>query len=595
MHTAVLALLALTFAVLPFVGPAAADAATEKAAYTVRFDGLEAVPELATLLRDSSTLVGRRDDPPPSPAALRRRVDGDIAGFETAATFEAEIRPAAPGLSEAAPLEVVIAAVPGALYTVDEIEIRSTDDASPAVGINLPRDRLALKLGAAARAADVIAAEGEIVRMLHERGHPLAEAGDRTVLVDHDAAAMRVTYRVDTGPAARFGPVAVEGAETVDPGFVLRRLPWRFGETADARRVEEARRNLASTGLFTTVGVQFGEAVDAEGLLPVRVSVTERPHRTIGAGLGLSTAEGFSVNAFWTHRNLFGGAERLDIAARLGEVESKLTGDLRLPDVFLNDQDLVLSAGVSQENTDGYDAQRIAVGGRFERRVSAILTVDYGMTLERSLIDENGEEKRFNLVGLPVGATVDTSDDLLNPTRGGRSRVRFTPYLATLGSSVGFYSVTARHSHYLALDNAGDLVLAGRVGAGATVGASTGNLPADKRFYAGGSGSVRGYGFQKIGPLDASNDPLGGRSMFEFGAELRWRVHGDFGIVPFIDGGQVYETETPDFGAPIQWAAGLGLRYYTPIGPIRADIAFPLNPRSSDDRFQVYFSLGQAF
>ncbi len=217
------------------------------------------------------------------------------------------------------------------------------------------------------------------------------------------------------------------------------------------------------------------------------------------------------------------------------------------------------------------------------------------MVLERSRIDDDGTESQYTLVGLPVGATVDTSDDLLNPTEGGRTRLRFTPYLESLGSSNGFYSMAARHAQYLALDKEGDFVLAGRAAIGSIIGASTSNVPADKRTYAGGSGSVRGYGLQKIGPLDAAGEATGGRSLFEVGAELRWRVYGDFGIVPFIDGGQVYDAETPDLGQELQWAAGLGFRYFTPIGPIRADIAFPLNPRESDDRFQVYFSLGQAF
>jgi len=578
----------------------AQDLADRGVRYTVEFEGLGEAGELNGLVRDSSTLLSKVDDPPPSRAALRRRVDDDLERFEAAArslgyydaVFVADIRP---GAAASDPPVVVVAAEPGVAYTVAAVDIRKLDESSPAIGIDLPQRRIGLEAGAQARSAEVIAAEAAVLRMLQERGHPLASSGDRTVLIDRDTKKMTVTLRFDLGPESRFGPVTVKGAETVDPGFVLRRLPWRFGETVDVRQIEAGRRNLAATGVFDTVGVQFGETVDAEGLIPVEVTVTERLPRSIGAGLSVSTAEGFGVNAFWTHRNLFGGAERLDLNARLGEVETGLTGDLRLPDVIVNDQDLVLSAGLVQETTEGYDSQKVNVGGHFERRMSDILSVDYGVTLERSLIEEDGVESRFTLVGLPVGASVDTSDDLLNPTRGSRSRVRFTPYLESLGSTISFYSMTARHSHYLALDRDRDFVLAGRAAVGSIIGASTSNVPADKRLYSGGSGSVRGYGLQMIGPLDASDDPVGGRSMVEVGAELRWRVYGDFGIVPFLDGGQVYDGETPDLSQELQWAAGLGFRYFTPIGPIRADIAVPLNPRNSDDRFQLYFSLGQAF
>lgn len=569
-------------------------------AYGVRFEGLAGTAELDGLVRDSSALLSKAGDPPPSRAGLRRRAEDDLARFETAARslgfYDAGFGYAIePGDAAGSPSIVVVTATPGAVYTVAELEIRSVDDRSPAVGVELPRKRIGLDIGAPARSADVLSAEAAILRILHERGHPLARTGDRTVLIDRDARTMRVTFRVDPGPATRFGPVTVSGAGAVDADYALRRLPWRYGETADVRKIEQGRRQLAATGVYETVGVRFADAAGPDGLLPVVVTLTERPARSIGAGVSASTSEGLGANAFWTHRNLFGGAERLDVNGRISQVESSLTSELRLPDVIWNDQDLIFSAGLLEETTDSFDSQKATVGGRFERRISEILSADYGLTLERSRIDESGVESQYTLVGLPVGATIDTSDDLLNPTGGSRTRLRLTPYLETLGSSISFYSMTARHSRYLALDRDRDVVLAGRVALGSIVGASTSNIPADKRLYSGGSGSVRGYGLQKIGPLDASNEAIGGRSLIEVGAELRWRVFGDFGIVPFIDGGQVYDDETPDLGQELQWAAGLGFRYHTPIGPVRADIAFPLNARDSDDRFQVYFSLGQAF
>lgn len=597
MRQILLLLLALA---LTTAGAQAEDQDPSGLRYTVRFTGLDDAPALAGLVRDSSALVAKLADPPPSLAALKRRADGDVERFVTAArslgyydaVFRTEIRP---GATAADGQEVQVITDPGTVYTIAVVEVRSADDASPTVGTELPRDRIGLAVGQPAHAADIVAAESAVLRLLHERGHPLAAAGPRDVVIDRDARTMRVTFRMDPGPAARFGPVLVSGAETVDPTFVLRRLPWNFGEPADIRKIEKGRRALAATGVFDSAGIRFAEKVDAEGLLPVEVTLTERAPRSVGAGVSASTSEGLGANAFWTHRNLFGGAERLDVTGRVSQVENSLTSELRLPDVIYNDQDLIFGSGLVQEATDSYDSEKFSVGARFERRISEILTIDYGISLERSRIEEDSVENRYTLVGLPVGAAIDTSDDLLNPTRGGRTRIRAVPYLETLGSTLGFYSLTARHSQYLALDEDRDLILAGRTAIGSTVGGSTTNIPADKRFYSGGSGSVRGYGLQKVGPLDAGGEPEGGRSLFEVGVELRWRVYGDFGIVPFIDGGQVYDDETPDFSQELLWAAGLGFRYFTPIGPVRADIAFPLNPRDSDDRFQVYFSLGQAF
>lgn len=578
----------------------AQDRAEPGFAYSVRFEGVEGTGELDGLVRDSSALLSKVEDPPPSRAGLRRRAEEDVERFATAArslgyydaTFAYAIRPpeAAGGLPT-----VVVTAEPGQLYRIDGIEIRSVDNDSPAIGVELSRKRLGLEIGGPARSADVVAAEAAVLRMLHESGYPLAAIGKRTVLVDHDKKGMSITFRVDSGPAARFGRVAVSGSESVDKDYALRRLPWRYGDTADVRLIERGRRQLSSTGVYQTIGVRFGESVDADGLIPVEVTLTERPSRSIGAGVSASTSEGLGANAFWTHRNLFGGAERMDVNGRVSQVESSLTTELRLPDVLYTDQDFILGGGLIQETTDSFDSQKATLGGRFEYRVTDVLSVDYGAVLERSRIDDDGVESQYTLVGLPVGTTIDTSDNLLNPTEGSRTRLRFTPFLETLGSSISFYSMTARHSQYVALDRDGDLILAGRAAIGSIIGASTTNIPADKRLYAGGSGSVRGYGLQKIGALDASGEAVGGRSLIEVGAELRWRVYGDFGIVPFIDGGQVYDAETPDFSQELQWAAGLGFRYYTPIGPVRADFAVPLNRRDSDDRFQVYFSLGQAF
>ena len=579
---------------------AAQDGAKPGFAYTVRFDGMDDAGELAGLVRDSSALASKAGDPPPSRAGLRRRADDDLARFDSAARslgyydaqFAYAIRPPErPG----APPVVVVTGDPGQLYRIAGIEIRAVDDRSPAVGVELSRRRLGLEIGGAARAADVVAADAAVLRLLHERGHPLATSGERTVLIDRDSKQMTVTFRVDSGPAARFGDVTVSGAESVDRNYALRRLPWRYGDTADVRLIERGRRQLSATGVYESVGVRFGEKVGADGLLPVLVTLTERPPRSIGAGISASTSEGFGANAFWTHRNLFGGAERLDVDGRVSQVETSLTSELRLPDILYSNQDFIVSGGLIEQATDSFDSRKVRVGGRFERRVNDIWSVDYGAVLERSRIDDAGTESQYTLVGLPVGTTVDTSDDLLNPTEGGRTQLRFTPYLESLGSTISFYSMTARHSQYVALDRDGDLVLAGRAAVGSIIGASTTNIPADKRLYAGGSGSVRGYGLQKIGPLDAADEAVGGRSLVEVGAELRWRVYGDFGIVPFIDGGQIYDDETPDLGQELQWAAGLGFRYFTPIGPIRADFAVPINRRSSDDRFQVYFSLGQAF
>jgi translocation and assembly module TamA len=582
--------------------------------YEVVFDGFGEASELESLIRGVSVLLSDIKKPPQSRIGLRQRARSDVGRFDEAArslgyyaaSFKAGLAPS-PSPSPAQPVKapqsdakpepkktlVTVTAEPGPRYLITEITV---DPVGSAIrDVSIPTERLGIAIGDPAAASPVVKAESNLIRFLQENGRPLAKAVDRKVLVDHGERAMRITYTIDPGAAARFGAVSVRGATQVDPTFILRRMPWTYGDKADVRRLEAGRAELVASGVFSAATVRFGDAVDAEGLIPIVVTVTEAKRRSIGAGLSASTDEGFSSSVFWTHRNLFGGAERLSLRGTLGQVETSANLDFRVPDVLWNDQDLVITSNLVSETTETYDATRYAIGARLERRLSKTLSIDYGVSFERSRIDEDGDEDQFTLIGLPLGLKHDTSDDLLNPTKGGRSRLTYTPFLEELGSSVGFHVFTARHSRYLKLDEAGDFVLAGRAGFGAIIGADTDSIPADHRLYAGGSGSVRGYKRQSIGPLDLQNEGLGGRSMVELGLELRWRLFDDFGLVPFIDGGQIYDGELPDPGQEIQWAAGLGARYYTAIGPIRVDLAFPLNGRPSDDTFQVYFSLGQAF
>jgi len=135
----------------------------------------------------------------------------------------------------------------------------------------------------------------------------------------------------------------------------------------------------------------------------------------------------------------------------------------------------------------------------------------------------------------------------------------------------------------------------GRAAAGSLTGENVRNIPASLRFYSGGGGSVRGYKYQSLGPHDRNGDPLGGLSFTDVSLEARFRITESFGIVPFVDGGMVYETTMPDWGRDLSWGVGLGFRYYTLIGPIRLDIATPLQDRDNNKAFQIYLSIGQAF
>lgn len=560
--------------------------------YDVEIGGAEG--DLADKIGGVSRLIELKDRPPPSMIALQRRADddrnriGDLLRAEGYYDGAVDI-----AIDEAAtPVKVRVAVTPGPVYTLKDVTI-AYEGPPPATPLTLAD--LGLEPGRPARAQPILDAESKVTQVLARHAHPLARLVERRAVVDHEARTMTVELRVDAGPPAAFGPVTVTGARNVDPDWVRRRVPWAPGEPYDQRQLEKLRKSLVDSQLFAAIRITPATQLGPDGQLPVAIAVEERPERSIGFGIGYSTPEGFNGQAYWEHRNLFGEAERLRIQALTSSVRSSLEGRFRKPDIIGVNRDLLANASIVEERTDAYNTLTAGASLGIEWRLSDIWTVTGSAAVERTVEEENDRTRRFTLVSLPLTARRDSTNDLLNPTEGSRFIGEFRPYLGALGSDLTFTSTVITESAYWALDDDKDYVLAGWVQAGTILGANARDVPADKRFYAGGGGSVRGYGYQKAGPVDQAGDPIGGRSLLAFGTELRMRVYEDFGIVPFIEAGNVYPDALPT-GGRFHWGAGLGFRYYTPIGPVRLDFAVPLNPRSGiDDPFQIYLSLGQAF
>jgi translocation and assembly module TamA len=342
------------------------------------------------------------------------------------------------------------------------------------------------------------------------------------------------------------------------------------------------------------VRISHADTVQADGRLPMTLELTESKHRSIGGGIEYDTTRGFSAEAFWEHRNLLGRGERLKVTATGGQTEYGVETSLRVP-AFLDDvkNTLHVDGEAKQEYLDAYDATRIGATVSMERVFTDTLSANAGVTLQFEEIEEDGETEEFTLVGLPLGLTWDTSDDLFDPHRGNRLQLSFTPFTSVAGEPTTFAVTRLFDSFYIPFSR--DIVLANWGRVGIIFGEEAEDIPADKRLYGGGGGSVRAFGYQRLGPLDDDDDPKGGRSLLELGTELRVRITDEFGAVAFVEGGNVYSEIVPDFNAEFLWGGGVGLRYFTDFGPIRLDVATPFNPRDDDDPFQIYVSLGQAF
>jgi len=588
--TLILSVLLAAGVLLADLGLAHADIA-----YQVKFS-TGGNSEVKNVLKAASQLVEQANRPPPTETALQRRVDEDTERLKQvlrdegyyAAKLEAHVDLAAK------PVKIRIAVEPGPRYKLTSVALLDPDNRN--LPIALSAEDLGLKLGQPARSAPVLDAERQITLRFAERGYPLARVPDRKVIVDHAQRTMTVTYTVNPGPLAGFGKVRISGAKTISEQYIRNRVTWRPGNRFDIRKMEDTRKVLIRSELFDSVKIIPDSMLDTDGTVPISIEVIERKPRSISAGVSWSSSEGFGMNASWEHRNLAGHAERLTTTATLSQVLVGANAFLRLPDAIRPDLDIVASTGIQREDTDAYIANRVTASTGVEQRFNSSLTGGLALSLTVERDERTGGEDKFTLIGTPAYLRYDSTDDPLNPTTGARALAAVTPYYALFTQTDHFLRSETTGSTYLKFDKAAHYILAVRGRLGSIWGAGREELPASIRFYAGGGGSVRGYGFQQLGPLDEHNDPEGGRSVIEFGSEFSVRITDTIGLAPFIEGGNVYVDSLPDVTSfDFRYGAGLGLRYYTAIGPLRFDVAFPLDRRHTDDPFQIYISLGQAF
>lgn len=499
----------------------------------------------------------------------------------------------------AGPVPVTITVDPGAVFTLGEIRLKGdAADLMPA--------HFGLIPGGDAGSTAILRAEADIVRRLKEEGRPLAVITGRDVVADHDTATLDVTIAVDAGPVAGYGPTTVSGTETMDPGFTAYVTGLKEGRQYSPKEVDDARQRLLALGVFSSVTVKEGEELDASGQIPIEVQVSERKLRYYGVGATVSSTEGLGLEGYWGHRNLFGRGETLRIEGSIGSIGDSAVDDLgRLdysaailfekPAVVGPDSKFFSRFRTVYEHPDAYDrfSTEIAAGlsYQFTRQQSASIEASLEYEDVSDFFHPDGQ--RHLIASLPGQYVFDNRDDKLNPKRGFRALAFAEPAHDFLTGAT-FVKFRGELSAYKAIDDAQRFVVAGRVATGSIVGASLEEIPADRRFYAGGGGSVRGYEYQGIGPKDPEGNPIGGLSYMELSGELRVQVTETIGIVPFVDAGMVSEDEFLG-SARFQVGAGVGLRYLTPFGPLRIDGAVPLNPQPGDPDFAIYAGVGQAF
>ncbi len=598
-------------------------------------------------LQDSSNFYKLRQDPPPDCEALAQRLTADFApmldalwgsGYYNARIFASvgatqlelgqteneRFARAANAYRNRAVVPVTITVETGPLFRLRNIAVVDASTYKPFPPEILPPYVLKLKPGDPAKAADLRAANARLMDYFRAQSHPLVKAPLPHPTVNHALLTVDLIFSVDPGPKAGFGEVSINGPDGFDPSIVRSFIYLQPGQPYTPKALADTRKSVSSIPAVGSVRIREGDKLDRNGNLPIFVEVGDRARNLVGFTAGYSTVDGPTGSVYYENRNLFGGAESLRLEGDVfyappifGIIANSLSGAQNFnnaglsgrvtlgfvkPALYGSRVDFLLDAIAEKFRSGGGSfggyADQLAGGTAALRyRVDETLAVQAGLKFEKGEATDALGRVNYQLLGVPLSIRYDGTDKLLDPSRGVRVTAAVAPYPSLFGSA-GFTKASVTGSAYYAMDDDANDILAGRAGFGSIFGETGGlaNVPANYRLYEGGLATVRGYRYQTVGPASPLGYTIGGLSGFNATLEARIKVMDNIGVAPFFDVGGAFIGSLPfSGGGDTRMSAGVGLLYYTPIGPIRVDVARPLDPRRGDYPVVFYVSIGQPF
>ncbi|QGM48120.1 BamA/TamA family outer membrane protein [Methylocystis heyeri] len=609
--------------------------------YKIEFSGLDDDANLAQRLKDASNSWRLRLQPPVGGVALAQRVVADLPRIGEAlwgdGYFDAQVKAevagveifpdgrgadaaarAAEQMRDKTPVPVVFKVEPGPLFHLRNVVVYDARRMTPIDPALFSKKTFERGPDEPARAARVRALEADLVDQLRAQSYPLAKIVKTAPVILHRDQAMDVAITVDPGPRAGIGEVKLSGSPGVPDDVIRSFIYLEEGEDYSPRKLADTRKSVARIEALGSVKVEDGPALDSNGNMPILVTTSERKQHAVGVTGQISNIDGPGLRAYWMDRNVFGGGERLrfDVQGGLAATatsgsaagsffslprfdSSNLIGSAKMsfvkPALEGSRNDLLVDAYAVREKTPYYWANYGGASTGIRHRFSDAASIQAGVEIEAGHTFDAFGPHNYTLLGVPVSANYDSTDDLLAPTKGVRAVATVEPYFKTLHDSVGMVQSQGQVSTYYALDDDAWYILAGRAKIGSIVGASIADIPASHRFFAGGGGSVRGYQYRSLAPQYGMGFAVGGRSLLEGSAEARIKITKEIGIVPFFDTGMAFASSFPNFQSPMRYAAGLGLRYYSGIGPIRLDLATPIARKPGESAYALFIGIGEAF
>ncbi|MCF4099265.1 autotransporter assembly complex protein TamA [Maritalea mediterranea] len=565
--------------------------------------------ELEQVIADASLLVSNQADAPEDSVSLltRARVDQKriVAAMYGEAYYGAVLKILINGTPldqvpldvslEGKATQVTIQVEAGAQFVFATPDVRTN-------GQPVAVADFGLRAGEVAKSDVILEAQNAILTDWREKGYAFAEVVDRTIEADHRTNRLEVTIRIETGQLAHIGDVRVSGAKDVREQTIIEIADLPRGEIYRPAITKRATRNLQKLGVFNSVVIKRERRADRPDIVDLNIEVSERKPRTIGVGATIGNTDGLGVEGFWVHRNLFGGAEKVRVEGSVNRIGQGGLDKLDFHTALVYFKPNAFGPKTSFEGKISFDIENPQAftkrGGKIEANLTHEITdeisVSGGLTGEYAVLTVDGVTTNQSIISAPFELSYDTRDDALNPTEG-IFAVAFAEPTYAFDSGAQFVKSSVRASTYYAVDEAARLVLAGRVAAGSIIGADLADVPVDRRFFAGGAGSIRGYAFQAAGPRTGAGVPTGGLSFLETSLEARFKATEQIGVVGFVDVGGAFTSTIPGQGGDFYTGVGVGLRYLTPLGPIRADVAIPLNNIPGEPNYGLYLGIGQAF
>lgn len=564
--------------------------------YSVDFEGVDD-PKTLKALRSASQLVALRKKYPSSINALRFRAESDVPDLvrilRAHGYLEAEVEMHL--MEEGREFKVIVSIRPGPLYRIEQFKIICKNAQSKACP-QLKPEEIGITIGDPADTKKILDSELCALHLLSERGYPLAVIENREIIADGKTNRVKVLITIDTGPFAYFGPTTIEGNTSVQSYLIEQQIQWCESDWYNSCLVEGTQKSLIDTGLFSSVYITHSKTLDESNLLPMKIEVCETKHKSVSLGASFQTTFGPGATFGWENRNVGGLGRKLLLQADIAQRSHSGIASYLIPNFHRMGQNYIIQAQAWHESIKPYRMQSYNFLNRFDRQVNPNFFFSIGAKVEYMIVSNSVDNGNFLLVEAPLFLRWTNVKDFLNPTSGIRLEYKGTPAVNIKDVSDFYYSQVLTLSSYIPFWRNEFLILAQKLTIGTIFSNGIGAIPVPKRFFGGSEDNLRGYKYFTVSPLDEDDKPIGGRSAIYYSLEPRFRIWKSFGIVPFFDMGNVYLDQLPTFKGKWRKSVGIGVRYYSFFGPLRLDVAFPLNRREGiDPHWWIFVSLGQTF